>query len=330
MTMQRNKSYKPGKERASAAPKRVISASTVRYIKLGSGAWVDIALEKGELHFGYGGIPHDLALTLDRDAIKRFCIEQGSDPRTAAENARQVIDFYSLGEDCLWITFARGYLWWTFASPDVHWLGTAKDSSHGERMRKSVGGWKHVDINGQVLATESLSTKLTQVGNYRRTICAVGAREYLLRRLNGTEDPVVAAANVARESLIDAISGAIGLLHWADFETLVDIVFTRNGWHRSSALGGRQKTIDLELEQPTIGERVAVQVKSKASQQTLDDYIGRVDKIGIYDRLFFVCHSAQGEISAPGRADVQVWTGRAFAALVLKAGLHDWVVEKIA
>jgi hypothetical protein len=70
-------------------------------------------------------------------------------------------------------------------------------------------------------------------------------------------------------------------------------------------------------------------VKSKAGQRTLDDYIARIDRAGIYDRLFFVCHSPQGQI-APDRPDVHVWTGREFAIVAIKVGLHDWVLEKIA
>lgn len=312
-----------------AKPTKSVTCSAVRYIKLGGGNWVDVALDNDELHFGYGGISHELALALDEERLKAFCMSQSPDLRRASEISRQVLDFYGLGSECLWITFARGHLWWTFAQPDVKWLGVAKANERGQRIRKCIGGWKNTDINGQPLITQNLSTKLTRVGNYRRTICGVAAQDYLLRRINGLEEPIVAKANKAREALIDATSAAIRSLHWADFETLVDIVFARSGWHRTSAIGGTQRDIDLELEQPTTGERVAVQVKSKASQRTLENYITRIDEIGTYDRLFFVCHTPNTDIAAPGRPDVHVWTGREFAATVLKVGLHDWVLEKV-
>lgn len=35
---------------------------------------------------------------------------------------REVKDFYTLGSDCLWITFADGSLWWAFAWPEVTML----------------------------------------------------------------------------------------------------------------------------------------------------------------------------------------------------------------
>src|ERR1700722_18504517 len=121
-------------------------------------------------------------------ANKQARIEQGRDARAAAEDAREIVDFYRLGSDCLWITFAKDHLWWTFAGPKVVWLGLGK--GHGERLRKSIGGWRNTDTNGKPLKTNTLNTKLTKVANYRRTICAVDAQEYLLRRINGLEGPL--------------------------------------------------------------------------------------------------------------------------------------------
>jgi hypothetical protein len=63
----------------------------------------------------------------------------------------------------------------------------------------------------KLLAEHELSTKLTQVKNYRQTICDVGARDYLIRKINGTENPTVAEASKARQALISALSAAIGI-----------------------------------------------------------------------------------------------------------------------
>jgi Restriction endonuclease len=70
--------------------------------------------------------------------------------------------------------------------------------------------------------------------------------------------------------------GEIGLrmirqLDWRDFETLVDLIFSRGGWQRSSVLGKNQADVDLILSQPTIGETAWVQIKSGTSQAELDD-----------------------------------------------------------
>ena len=241
----------------------MISARTVRYIKFGRGGeWAETSLERGELHFGHSKISHEMALAGDREAIKQVRIDQGRDTRAAAEDAREIVDFYRLGSDCLWITFAKDHLWWTFADPKVVWLGPGK--GHGERLRNSIGGWRNTDINGKPLKTNTLNTKLTKVANYRRTICAVDAQEYLRRRINGLEEPLIAKSTQARDALLAAIGEAIASLHWADFETLVDVIFARSGWHRASALGGSQKLVDIVLEQPTTNERAVVQVKSSA------------------------------------------------------------------
>src|SRR3972149_2879162 len=117
-----------------------IKPAAVRYIKLGlGGRWEKISLERGELHFGYGQVPHELALRLNRAAIQKLRIGQGRDSRAAADDAREVIDFYGLGKDCLWVTFARGHLWWTFAETEVVWIGKSTEE-HGARLRRSIGG----------------------------------------------------------------------------------------------------------------------------------------------------------------------------------------------
>jgi hypothetical protein len=263
------------------------------------------------------------------EKIKQHLIKLGRSPQAAARDAREVAEFYQLGPDCLWITFAQDHLWWTFASPMVTWIKN-EQSKTAERSRKSIGGWRNTDIHGVPLRLDALSTKLTKVGAYRRTICDVAAREYLLRRINGVEEPVAAKSIAARAAIIDALTDALSNLHWKDFETLVDIIFTRSGWHRVSALGETQKTVDLEIEQATTGELAAVQVKSAANQKTLDNYIDRIEESDRYDRFFFVCHSPKGHLLPPdGRPDIHVWTGERLANTVLRVGLLDWVLERV-
>jgi hypothetical protein len=309
-----------------------VTAKTVRYIKLGRKGigWEASSLDRGELHFGYGKATHDMALAGNAKAIKEHLIDLGRNPQAAGRDAQEVLDFYQLGADCLWITFARDHLWWTFAEPDVTWIGEPTPE-RGERMRKAIGGWRNTDIHGKPLRTDGLSTKLTKVQTYQRTICGVEAEDYLLRRINGVEEPLIAKSNLARDALLDVLAEAIKSLHWADFETLTDVVFARSGWHRASAIGGTQKLVDVVLEQPTTGELAAVQVKSATSQKDLDKFIGDADATARFDRLFFVCHSPKGSLQPPAdRSDVHLWVQRDFAKIVLRLGLSDWVVEKIA
>jgi hypothetical protein len=304
-----------------------ISAKTVRYIKLGKGGrWDDVALDRGELHFGYGKSPHELALAGDLEALKQHLIGLGKDAR----EAREVMDFYELGSDCLWITFARDHLWWAFAAPEVIWVG-GDCQSVGLRTRKTIGGWRNKDTKGKPLKMGLLSTALTKVASYRRTICTVKAQEYLLRRINGIEEPIVVKGAEAQKALLSITLEALKLLSWKDFETLIDIIFARSGWNRVSLLGSTKKLVDLELEHPVINERAAVQVKSVASQKTLDSYITRTDETEQFDRFFFICHSPKGTLSAPeDRPDIHVWTGPELGTTIMRLGLHDWVMEKVA
>ncbi len=135
-------------------------------------------------------------------------------------------------------TFARGHLWWAFAEREVY---RPRDPSphQGECYRKVIGGWRNTDVAGKPLTMEGLSSKLTQLAGYRRTMCSVAEADYLLRRINAEEEPVVAAARAARQALVDASEDLIRQLHWADFETFVDLIFSRAGWRRvsSSAAG---------------------------------------------------------------------------------------------
>ena len=180
---------------------------------------------------------------------------------------------------------------------------------------------------GEGLSTLSLSSRLTQVQAYQRTICKVSAAGYLLRRINGFEEPAVARARAARDEAVVAAEALIAGLHWADFEVLADLLLGRSGWRRVSALGGTQADVDLVVEQPATGERGFVQVKSRATQGVLDASIAAYRASGAYARMFFVCHSPAGRLSADG-PDVHVMTDTALARRAIDAGLLDWLMER--
>ncbi len=86
----------------------------------------------------------------------------------------------------------------------------------------------------------------------------------------------------------------------------------------------------MVLEQPTTGETAFVQVKSKAGQAVLDDYIGRFRRNETYDRMFFVCHSPAGTLSIDDTTGIHIWAGDRLADAAVKAGLFDWLTERSA
>jgi hypothetical protein len=306
-----------------------IQPTAVRYIKLGrGGAWAQNCIADGEVHFGYRAVPHEVCHQGDWDEVARLVVEAGRRPAKANDAVREIRDIYTLGADCLWITIADNHLWWAFAEPEVIWTCEIADGNRGPRMRRTIGGWRNESIHGELLRIDQLSSKLTQVAAYRQTICKVKEEDYLLRRINGVEEPVVARARKARSDMAAVAAEMIAGLHWADFETLVDLIFARSGWQRVSRVGGEQADTDLVLEQPTTGERAFVQVKSRAGQGVLDDYVGRYRRANGYDRFFFVCHSPKDDLATDGDNRLHVWAGDRLADAVVKSGLFDWLVER--
>ena len=299
----------------------------IRYIKLGSGdRWAKRSIECGEIHFGHSPVSHDLALSGDRQAIVEHYLAMGRTPSKAADFAREVLDFYSLGPETIWITFLDGRLWWATANRDVVWIGETETS--GARLRRTIEKWRNADVLGRPLLQAALSTRLTKVAAYRQTLCKVDAAAYLLRKLRGEDDPAILEAMKARTALIFSASGLIAGLHWADFETLVDLLLARSGWHRTSMLGGTMKDADLIVEQTITDETALVQVKSSASQRVLDDYLLRFDANPAWSRLIFVCHSPKGTLSKGDRPEVIIWDREALADAAVRNGLFDWLVAR--
>ena len=304
----------------------ILDPDGVRYIKLGTGgAFAPACLERGEIHLSYREVPHDLCLAGDWDRVVDWFVQDGRKIGKARDAMREIRDFYTLGNDCLWITFADGHLWWAFAEPGVTWRG-ADEPALGARLRQTNGGWRNTSLGGRPLRTQGLTSKLTQVANYRQTICRVGHEAYLLRRINDIPEPIVAEADAARQTMIAIAARMIGELHWADFEVLADLILARGGWQRISVLGETMADVDLIIEQPTLGERATVQVKSRASQSVLYEHIRHFQRSG-EKRTFFICHSPDGKLSTNGIAGVHLWSGPELAAVAVKSGLFDWLMD---
>lgn len=307
---------------------KTVTATTARYIKLGDGGiYEQEALHEGFVPFGYSFVPHQTAQGGDFNTIRDISLQHGRTPQTAADDARQIIDFYTLGSNTLWITFAAGQLWWCFAKPEV--LITPTEESHkGFRYRQTVDGWRNTDINGKPLHMSELNGNLTKKAMYRRTICNLHADQlpYLLRKINGLESPVVAAAQQAKSGILESIVSLMQELQPNDFEILVDLVFSQSGWRRLGAVGKTQKTVDMEVELPSTGERAFIQVKSHTKQWELDEYIKRFEERGD-DRMFYVYHSARYGIATTHERVTLINPNR-LAEMVFNAGLFDWLLQK--
>lgn len=320
----------PGSSPVTDSAFEPVSANAVRYIKLGpGGAWESECLDSGTFRWGMGSNPYELAAAGDWAGVKQAYRDQGLSPGTATGFTREMRELYTLGPDCLWITFARDHLWWAFSEPTVTVIA-GNAGSERTATRPTKGPWRSADVHGRPLRTHDLSSRLTQLAAFRGTICSVSAADYLVRRINGQEEPIVAAARIARDGLAEAVQALIRHLHWADFELFVDLLFARAGWRRVSARGGRMKDLDLVLEQPLTGERASVQVKSSADQRVLDACVATFADSASANHFFFVCHSSPGSLIAPAVADrtVHLWTVEQLAAQAVDQGLTGWLMDK--
>jgi len=313
-----------------------INASAVRFIKLGGGGGYEKpALEESRLYLGYHEALDEACRKGDWEAIHQSFLAAGHQASVASNHMRQVRDFYEQPDGCLWITFIDGDLWWCFADTGVtlclepDWQDIAPERRGPSRYRSCIGSWRNTTINGRALHMRSLPGYVTKTASgFRGTICNIDSADAVLRIINDETDPKVKNALACREALVESLEDVIDRLYWKDFETLIDLIFQRSGWPRISRVGGSQKMIEFELENPVTGERSFAQVKSQANQKTLSDYEAGFEANSGYKQMFFVCHTAKGDLQTE-HPDIFVWTGPRVADMTLRTGLADWVLEKV-
>lgn len=310
-----------------------ITAPRALYIKLGEGnRWACQALANDTLRFGFADITHDMALSAaganDFRPIKALYEQRGTVAGTATRYSNEVREFYTAGNDVLWITFTNGRMWWCFADADVISTSGPNTEATGSRYRRAIGGWSDKDIRGETLWTNSLRGSLTTVAGFRGTICNVREFDYLLRRLNGESTAATDAVRSARLALINVLTPLIRGLHWKDFELLVELVMTQGGFRRVSATGGTQHTIDLELELPLTSERVLVQVKSRLDQAGANAIAEELGEAAGGARVFIVYHTAPGHLSVD-QENIMLIGPDTLAKHVVDLGLTTWVMQKV-
>jgi hypothetical protein len=309
-----------------------LSPSTIRYIKLGAGGRWESALDRGRLQWGTAGDSHLAALNGDWAAVTQAYIAQGRIPATATGYTNEARAFFDADPATMWITFARGRMWWCFAEPEVHAI-VAGDDADAAFYRVARGGWSDRDVDGIVLDLDRLSTRLTQLQSYQRTICGLTRDQETLcgRYINAVLDPVQTAIAAARDELKQHLRSLIQRLTWRDFEQLIDLALARTGWIRVSSLGGTMKDVDLVVEQSFTRERMSVQVKSRANQRMVDDYARRLDERTTGERIMLICHSPEGILAAPPSTNtrrLELVLDGDVAELSINAGLVDWVIAR--
>lgn len=306
-----------------------ITPSAVRYIKLGEkGIWEKSCIEEGTVRLGYDSPHHQDSLAGRWELVFDYWFNFRTGDhrtRTAKRDIKQVRDFYELDSNTIWFTFYNRKLWWCFAQPEVIEL---EDLS---RIRQTVNGWSSTDINGRDLTIQNLDGRLTQVQGFRGTICSVEKmKSYLVRRINGLTPVEVIEAEEQLAGLTQTIKSLVHGLHWKDFELLTDLIFSQEGWQRTSDLGKTEKSIDLDMFSPVTRRRAFVQVKSKGDLNTLQETIDAFESMDGFDELFFVIHSPHQSLrsyTSPDRR-INVIDDERIAELVINAGLVNWLINK--
>ncbi|MSQ00257.1 MAG: hypothetical protein EXR71_00005 [Myxococcales bacterium] len=334
--------------------------AVARYIKLGSAkekATAHAVEVAGEafVHFGTNDPEaFGYAAARDWDSFRAWRLRgeesrvaRGEITRAAAESnataaKNQVKAFVEDDGHTLWFTFHESKLYWAFLDPV---RPTAPDTERGF-VRGVREKWRCTDVGGKTtLHFDDLSGRLTRTAAYRSTTCTITkeAREYLWRRLRG-ENPVEATrAQEARTVLLAALVKVIEKFTFKDFELLAELVFTSVGWRRLSLTGSAMPFVDTILEQPLDRRVVGVQVKSVLKAGDLKVYGQKfeheysVEADGMFHAVYFVYHSDPDSVgpayeavaAADGDAPLLLMGPEKIADLALRAGLADWVIERI-
>lgn len=156
-------------------------------------------------------------------------------------------------------------------------------------------------------------------------------KDYVLAKINARELPEIKAAKDALRGLEDRVAALIKLLHWKDFETLVDLIFHQAGWQRIGVLGKTQKTLDLDLLSPVTHERCIIQIKSTSNLNEFKGYCEKFDAMEGYQKFFYVVHSPDHSLKQSGNeGKVKLLIMEDIAQLVINSGFTGWLMSKVS
>lgn len=91
-------------------------------------------------------------------------------------------------------------------------------------------------------------------------------------------------------------------------------------------LGETMADVDMVVEQPATGEKGVGQVKSRSSQEEVDEFWAAVADGG-FARHWLVVHTDGNKLVPPSQA-VTIWTVGRVADATVRAGLVDWLLDR--
>jgi hypothetical protein len=304
-----------------------IVAEKALYIKLGeSGLWQTECIQQGTLRLGYKQISHELCTSNNWAGVLEEIQKRTSNRGAATRHLNQIRLFYESPEDVLWFTFDADRLYWCFA------LASVELNTDGSKIRRTIQGWSDKNTKGALLLKKNISGKILATQGFQGTICSAPELTYLLHKINGTAARHVDAAQFAFNNLVDALVPIIKNLHEKDLEILADLIFRQGGWSRIGVLGGTEQHIDLDLISPITGERIAVQVKSRADEATYNNYKSIFSDMRGYSKFYFITHSPTASLASQAAQESDqefiFWGAQELAEYSAKNGLVGWLIDK--
>jgi len=314
-------------------PEKLLPSTTVRYIKLGEGGkWGRECEEEKIIRIGFNSADEKIFSLCKagrwKDLVKYFS-DEGRNKGTATNFTNQLEIFFKDKGDTLWITFMNQKLYWGFMEDSP----CQKHASQEGIWRKIKNGWSCLDLSASHLPLHQslLAGGINKLQGFRGTTCRVKDSEQVIRRINGDVSEEQKNAIAAREHLKSCLPPIITTLNPKDFEILVALVFDSSGWQRQgAALGGTQKTLDLDLILPTTGERAFVQTKCETNSKELESYITKLMDLD-HDRIFYVYHTCSSKLveerTLSDNKHVTIIDADKLSDMIIDAGLVNWVIN---
>ena len=304
-----------------------VTASNALFIRLGKGSsFFEKCRNKGQVMLDYREVDHQLCVSGNWEAVRGHYIDDIETTETASSNhIKQLKYFYSANAETIWITFHDNKMWWCKANVGI------KKTSENLKIKSCESSWSDCDINGNILFMSNINGRITAKRGFLGTICEYGKddTDYIIRKINGKRTKVNNNANDCFQKLEKALIPLIQSLTWSDFELLIDLVLRHVGWERVSKVGGTQKMLDIDLVDPLTGDRAWVQVKSKATKKSFEEY---KDELPDNGKLFFFAHSPTKDLikykKETPNTNANLLFAEEIAKLAMSAGLANWIITR--
>jgi hypothetical protein len=298
-----------------------IEVKNVRYVKLGTKPdnWEEKCFEEGWIPLGYEKAIDIMELNWNGEKEKKL-------KQADSRHFSKIKDFYTLGEDTVWVMFRGAKLYWGRASQEIKCYLTKKDLDKYEADKKqnpkAIEGvpkpyflyrkikpntegktWScsPIDLtNKDTFDIEKIDGRISKTANTQHSICEFNrkkapesVKKYISNLINGEIIPFETIIK-KENGLIDLIKG----LYHANFELFVANIYIQKGYILLERVGGStQKDTDLVLLSPD-KKRVLVQIKTSANQYDFDEFAKTFkDDLKDNEEAHFIYHSLDdGEI----------------------------------